>query len=825
MSISGYTYQWKRDGGNIGGATSSTYALVTADDGHNISCAVTATNTGGSTAQASNAVGPVVAILACTTSDTSLSSDSIQTRRALYAAALGELYPGTGLYPGGGLYSGDPASTSLSTDTAIAGRDLVAAAGDTSASSDTALAARGSIDYSGSRDSATATQAAGRTVFDVSLSVDSAIGGHFTFMWDVAVSTDTATGSIAGSRTVLEVSLSSDAAQVLSHIATATASDTSTARDTTSVSRWTGISDTSLSSDHVVVYVQFTGYQIHVRERAPLRLTVNVTTPNGARARWGADDPRGENVPGGLNFSTVMPGGFEQGSNVLARDPSYSYPDLVELSKIQVVGAGNQIAHEGRLESYPSTGGDQAQITPTWLGYQDHLTDDSSAREIFVDRAISTWQGPSVQRQLEWLQMGPVYANASSIGPDFTTQFPSLIEELDGSWTDDQVVEAWYDGCGIPLGELYAAWKTNGQYTLTGGNSFGAEMFLVTDDTGVSYDQSGSILSTPGVASLTPTQNRPWALLQFWNDTVPGGKDGASFILYWSAVAVYGRHGLPTYWPPGSNPYSDAQGVLASDVMAYALQRWAPLIKYSTGINGTIQPSSFIIPHLVFTTPGTVADMQTAATSFELLDWAVWEGPQYYLNAKGARGNKWRTRIGAAALQEAGPQIGRLWNGVNVSFTDVTGKTRTVGPPGSGANQEYTALLDPDPDNPSNQVFDANGRVLRRWAPLSAGISDWSQAVAVGTEFLAEQKLLDTSGQATITGHVQSGNGIWQPAYMMRAGDKLSVADSSDTSYRRLVHTAYDDSTKANTLQLDQPPDGMQQLLERLQVSLVPFGM
>jgi hypothetical protein len=46
-----YTYQWKRDGTNIGGATSATYTLVSADTGgHQITCVVTATNATGSTA-------------------------------------------------------------------------------------------------------------------------------------------------------------------------------------------------------------------------------------------------------------------------------------------------------------------------------------------------------------------------------------------------------------------------------------------------------------------------------------------------------------------------------------------------------------------------------------------------------------------------------------------------------------------------------------------------------------------------------------------------------------------------------------------------------
>ena len=49
-----YTYQWLRNGSNIGGATSSTYTLVTADTSNVVSCRVTATNSVGSANATSN---------------------------------------------------------------------------------------------------------------------------------------------------------------------------------------------------------------------------------------------------------------------------------------------------------------------------------------------------------------------------------------------------------------------------------------------------------------------------------------------------------------------------------------------------------------------------------------------------------------------------------------------------------------------------------------------------------------------------------------------------------------------------------------------------
>jgi hypothetical protein len=54
-----YARQWLRNGSAIGGATGATYLLVTADLGGNISCTVTATNSGGSTPATSASVGPV----------------------------------------------------------------------------------------------------------------------------------------------------------------------------------------------------------------------------------------------------------------------------------------------------------------------------------------------------------------------------------------------------------------------------------------------------------------------------------------------------------------------------------------------------------------------------------------------------------------------------------------------------------------------------------------------------------------------------------------------------------------------------------------------
>jgi hypothetical protein len=57
-----YAYQWKRNGVSIAGATGASYTLVTADVGQALLCAVTATNSGGSTAANSNTITPIAAV-------------------------------------------------------------------------------------------------------------------------------------------------------------------------------------------------------------------------------------------------------------------------------------------------------------------------------------------------------------------------------------------------------------------------------------------------------------------------------------------------------------------------------------------------------------------------------------------------------------------------------------------------------------------------------------------------------------------------------------------------------------------------------------------
>lgn len=569
-----------------------------------------------------------------------------------------------------------------------------------------------------------------------------------------------------------------------------------------------------------------------LRTRPPLDLNVLIETPSAGSFRWGWDDPNPANTPQEMTFSSAMPGGFERFSATLQRNSRFSYPDLAELAKLTVMGLGGDVAWQGRLEKFPAQGGSDSKVTPEAVGYQAALEDDNSAREVFVDRELSRWEGPQLPRQLllaepgrEGLDEGVTMTQGAVSVAGASDGVSALLQSIAGAWgaLNVPVVESWYDAQGVPIALIYAAFTGNksARELQELGYPIAAEVFASPTNTLESASSSGNqgLLGTAEYFELGP---EAFWMLRFWVDMTGAGVAGVNYELPWERLAVYGNHGLPLR---GSDP----GGVFASDVIAYSLRKWAPELAFTTGAGGTIQDSSFVIPQLAFLEPTTDAEIIKQATRFDLEDWAVWEGPTFYMNPRGERGRKWRARSGPAQLQQAGPQVSRLWNGVVVAWQDVSGVTRTVGPkvpgaaPGTsfaGATEatERSGLYDVDPENPLNKVG------IRRWSFLKMGTSTIEGAAKVGEAFLREQALLETSGQAALVGYVEDSSGIIWPAWKVRAGDEISFIDAADPSYRRIVKPEYSHTTKTCTIQLDQPPEDLQAILERLSVVLVPAG-
>lgn len=551
---------------------------------------------------------------------------------------------------------------------------------------------------------------------------------------------------------------------------------------------------------------------MRVREKPPLRLHYLATSPSGKPYRWGDDEPDARNVPSGVRLSSTVPGGFESFDATLPRKPGADAPDLDRLSTIQAIGPGGEIAWEGRLERAPKVSGDQMAISPSASGWQAALEDDQTVRAIYRDVDLSKWQEATVTRKIS--VEGVADIDGPTVTPDSRSGLPSLETGFDGGFTRSHRSEGWYDAQGLDVARLYYAWKRGGN-VLASNTDWSWDAFLCVSDNPGSTDSTGDLRATgPGSGNLNATTTgRKWVFVRLDNSSTSTGTGGVHYTIYWTTLAVYGDN--PGLTVRGTEPNA---GFYASDIVQNVVGAYCPALVFSSD---TIQQTGFIINQAVFTDPTTAAEIIRQVNRFHLNDWAVWEKRTFWYYARGTVGKRWKARINPSQLEETGPQIDRLFESVVVQYQDVDASTTTksVGPPGSGADVEDASLKDLDPENPANKLG------ITRRSLLQIGTGTQAEALQIGARFLDEQKLLDTSGRAQLVGHVEDDRGITHPAWKVRAGDYISFVDASDTSYRRIVKGDYDHATRTTSVDLDSPPEGLAALLERLGAILVPLGL
>lgn len=542
---------------------------------------------------------------------------------------------------------------------------------------------------------------------------------------------------------------------------------------------------------------------MRIRERPSLRLDIGLETPTGRHYHFSDQESRPENAPSGLRFSSVIPGGFDSLDATLPRKPGTDYADLEPFSTLTARLPGGDVVSEVRLERTPRTSGSQFSVSLGTAGWQAHLEDNQFARLLGVDRDLGKWGGASIDRKLI---LNANFAVTDGSSGD-NAGVPTIRTGVTGPWTTSPgrpLATSWYDAQGLSIGALYYAWSMNTPALVTTDANWNWAAFLSDDSSGTHTDSSGNLRAAgPGLGAVSATGTRKFAALQLSYANVAAGGP-ADYAVDWTPVVV-GDHGITLL--AGAALY-------ASDIIEYVIGAFCPL--FSTDID----PSSFPIEQFAQLDATTAADLITQANRFHLYDWAVWEDKTFSYYPRGSRGKTWRARVAPSQLSETGPQVDRIWESVIVSYQDVDGTTKTAGPPGSGADTEDAALKDSDPENPANELG------ITRRSLLQAGTLTPAGAVQVGSIFLSEQRLLDTSGQATLVGHVEDDHGVLHAVSKVRAGDGIVFTDAADsTSTRRIVKTDYDHDSRTVTIDLDSPPEALDSLLQRLSVVLVPLGL
>lgn len=551
---------------------------------------------------------------------------------------------------------------------------------------------------------------------------------------------------------------------------------------------------------------------------ANIRRAVEIDLADGRVLTFSPDNDDPALIPVSTSFDTEMPGGFGPATIIIPRG-ELSQQTLGLFSGTRIYEADtDRTFHEGRIASVATSG---SQITIGVEGWAKHLEDDNTRKYLFVDRDLTKWSGPSVQRKINVAGSNFAITDGGVAVNDTTSLQPALDLTFLNKWTAASLpdVEAWYDaGPGMSIGSIYYAWKQLHALTSDAGTAWAVH--LSTDDVASSYDYSGNLRATgPGSGTLGATASRRFALVNHASSTAPTGftgtLDGYECSVFFTVLAVFGDHGLPKQ---GTGSFVDAPGLLGSDCMSVIL-RDAPLLNFTTGPYGSVPPTAFSIPHLVFDSPTTPLEALSAVNIFggptnELNDWGVYEKRTFFCRAPGTYGRTWRVRRDQATeSSDSGPDAEKVLNGVVVTFDDGTGVQKSVGPPGAQADTTSTLLQSTDPTNP------ANNDGARHWEVWDAGITSQDGALLIGRLILAFANSQQWRGDVTMRDTVRDSTGALFPVEMVRAGDYVVVEDDYDTTPRKIVGTSMGERTLSVSVGAD--PNTLDVLLSRLGVSLI----
>ena len=551
-------------------------------------------------------------------------------------------------------------------------------------------------------------------------------------------------------------------------------------------------------------------------EYPPDRVAVRIADPKtGATiARHAEDESRVENVISGLRKTGEMPGGHKELSYSLARDPRPDYPDLAPYLDVFVEQPGGEIIWGGRIDKTSESDGERQAVDVQAVGHQAALEDRKGIVAGFLNAELNAWGEPSAQRRVDLINAGyaPAAAQASVGFQDKGSAEQALVIDFtgttaSGSPTPYEGAELWFDGNGVPLGTLL--FDQHGD-TSTPWVKYGG---LSSDDhqgaTDLSTNYSGTAESLQ--QAVMATGLRLYAFLEaYYTGTFAGTLTN---LQRYSNVRVLSQLASENLALQGEWPNV---GFASGQMLRLAI----PEFSYLEATEESVEDTGYVIPHAWFSDPGTLAAIVKELGKYELLDWFVMNGKLFEQRQPGSYGRKWQAYSGPSELKDSGIDGSNLYPWIKVSWQDVSGRTLTAGPLGSGAMVEDERLEITDPDHPAIKAGIDREEIL-----ALRGISTQERAIEAGERWLEDANELTHSGEATLSGYVMDDKGVLRPVGQVQPGDWIRFPDARDTSYRKIVVPDYLHDDKKCTVTLDAPSNAIESLLERYNAALIRVGL
>lgn len=534
---------------------------------------------------------------------------------------------------------------------------------------------------------------------------------------------------------------------------------------------------------------------------------VIITNRDGSTSRFGADESSVSRIVLDLTFDTKLNGGYDTASVTVPKPDEFDSAAAKDFEAIRVyIAETNETLYAGRVSGTPQV--DETSISIDAEGWSNHLNDDKTVTETFLARDLSAWGEPSTQRKINVLAIGAYDYSKSSVSTSDASgaSGPAILITYSEFGTLLEIAEVWYRGVN-EIGQIKYDYIVPKAGTEIEGSLHSSTDLVGTELSAAS--KTYGITAEPNQTLLVPEGSKYAIIQQVYPGSFTGSSTGDTYG--WANLRVKGRHGLTAY-SEGAE-----EGFRVSDMAGYIVEKFAPLLRFTTGLGGTIEPTTYPVTHADYqdeTTAGTMlSDLSIyGGNNFFALDYGCYgdDGKEFFLRTPGTYGKTWIARTDTDAQDtSAGPDSTSFINGIKIVFDpNGSGEKKSVGPPDSGSTVELVSLADEDPTNP------ANNDGAHHWEVRDIGIAEETAAILVGELELATRNNQDWRGDIVLKGNVEDEAGNFFPVGLVRSGDEIVVANDEDTRPRRIVSTSYKPGEVS--VSIGAPPDRISAILARI---------